>query len=76
MKNLRRKFSLILGLAAASFAGLAMAAKGTPSLLGDAELDKINGAGGSTAGGRPGSKNDKSRDNKSRDSKSRDNKHR
>lgn len=64
MKNIRRKFSLILGLAIASIGGLAMATKGSPSLLGDAELDKINGAGGSTTGGRPGSHGEKSRDNK------------
>lgn len=67
MTKIRRKLSLILGLAAASFAGLAMAAKGSPSLMGDADLDKINGAGGGTTGGRPGSPdNKKSRDNKHR----------
>ncbi|WP_146182750.1 hypothetical protein [Limnohabitans sp. Jir72] len=55
MSKIRRKLSLILGLAAASFAGLAMAAKGSPSLMSDADLDKINGAGGGTIGGRPDS---------------------
>lgn len=66
MKKIRRKLSLFLGLAAASISGLAMAAKAGPSLMGDSELDKINGAGGSTTGGRPGSDYKKSRDNKHR----------
>ena len=52
MQKLRRKISLLLGLAAASVAGIAAAGKTGLIDLGDGDLDKIVGAGGGTIGGR------------------------
>lgn len=68
MEALRRRFTLMIGLAAAALSGAAVAGKAAPSLMSDADLDKLVGAGAGTCG-------EHDRESKEREQRDRDRDH-